>query len=201
MALMFSRLGVDLPSERTVARLGVYLDEVIRWGRKVDLVAPRTLDELLELSFADAIALFQAERTHGSSRRFVDVGTGGGAPGIPLALLLDESFDCPFTFVEPRDKRVAFLHHLVGTLGLTGAQVVRGRSESVAPGYDVAISRATLPPVPWLAEGARLAQVVWVLLAREEIPEHSHLIIDGVVEYRWPLRDIPHRAVRFVRKS
>lgn len=200
LTALFEGLGVDPPKEGTLSALAVYLEEVIRWGRKIDLVAPRTPDELLELSFADAIVLYGQERKRGSERSFVDVGSGGGAPGVPLAVLLAEEQDCAFTFVEPRDKRVAFLHHLVGTLGLSRARVVRGRSESIREVYDVALSRATLPPPLWLAEGGRLAEAVWLLLAREEIPAAPELELETIVDYSWPLRAIPHRAVRFLRK-
>ncbi len=199
---VFEGLGAPLPSPAILEGLETYLDEVIRWGRRVDLVAPRTLDELVELSFADAIVLANAERqqlTAGTGARFVDVGTGGGAPGIPFAILLSEMSDCSFLFVEPRDKRVAFLNHVLGRLQLPGCRVIRGRSESLEETYDVALSRATLPPPEWVLEGARLAEVVWLLLAREEVPPHEGLRLDQSVEYVWPLRNIPHRAVRFVR--
>lgn len=199
---VFEGLGAPLPAPAILEGLETYLEEVIRWGRKVDLVAPRTLDELLELSFVDAIVLANAEKSRlgsGARARFVDVGTGGGAPGIPLAILLSELPDCSFTFVEPRDKRVAFLHHLLGRLQLPGSRVVRARSDSLEEAYDVAVSRATLPPPEWVAEGARLAEVVWLLLAREEVPRHDGLRLDQSIEYAWPLRKIPHRAVRFVR--
>lgn len=204
LARVFEGLGEPLPSGAILEGLETYLDEVIRWGRRVDLVAPRTLDELLELSFADAIVIASAEKRRlgsGTGARFVDVGTGGGAPGIPFAILLSEVADCSFTFVEPRDKRVAFLHHVLGRLQLPGCRVIRGRSESLEATYEVALSRATLPPPEWVVEGARLAEVVWLLLAREEVPPHDGLRLDQSIEYVWPLRNIPHRAVRFVRAS
>jgi 16S rRNA (guanine527-N7)-methyltransferase len=97
--------------------------------------------------------------------RWVDVGSGIGAPGLPLALLAP---GVDVTLVEPRAKRVSFLRTAIGTLGLDNVRVERSRSDVLAArSFDVAISRATMPPPDWLAEGARLSrQRVWVLLAR-----------------------------------
>jgi 16S rRNA (guanine527-N7)-methyltransferase len=187
----------NVPGPRLATdKLCVLLDQVATWTRRVDLTAARSPEELVDLFLADARVL----ATFTSSSRWVDVGSGGGAPGLVLALL------CPslaLTLVEPRAKRVAFLRNALAVLDITSAQVVRGRSDTLATGsFDTAVSRATLPPPEWLVEGARLAgREVWVLLAQGAAPEHDGWNIDRDVEYRWPLTGASRRAVRYVRKG
>lgn len=176
--------------------LGRYLDEVVRWNAKTDLTAARTPEELVDVTLADAAII--ASASSDAPRSWVDVGSGAGAPGLVLALLLPS---IRITLVEPRDRRVAFLRSTVGTLGLSRVTVTRGRSDALPPhGWDTALSRATLSPPEWLREGARLARsAVWVLLARGEPPALAGLHVDADIRYEWPLTSAPRRAVRYVR--
>ena len=78
--------------------------------------------------------------------KLVDVGSGAGLPGIPLALAAPA---CSVTLLEPLSRRVTFLDEVVADLGLAPrVTVLRGRAEEAArtnPGYDVAVSRALAP--------------------------------------------------------
>jgi len=185
---------------RAVPSLCRYLDLLVEWNQRFDLTAARSEDELVDLTLADALviaagALGQAAPAAGET--WVDVGSGAGAPALPLALLLPELL---LTLVEPKSKRVAFLRTASGGLSLN-TRVTRARSEDVASAsHAVALSRATLAPDLWLAEGARLAtQAVWVLLARADLPRLEAWHVDGDWEYRWPLTGAERRAVRFQR--
>ena len=188
---LLSELSVEAPEP---AQLGSLLRLVITWNRKIDLTAARSADELVDLMFADAAVLAQQSEATG---RWVDVGSGCGAPGLSLALLAPE---LEMTLVEPRAKRVAFLRTAVATLGCERVRVVRARSENLDDdGFEVAVARATLPPPAWLAEGARLAGAVWVLLARDDAPSLEGWVTDRVIRYRWPLTGVERRALRYVR--
>ncbi len=201
-----ARLLEDLElviSPATEAAFSAYLDQVVTWGARMDLTAARTLDELVDLSFADAVVIAREERRRSGTLdgRWVDVGSGAGAPGIPLFLLLSEGAPSfRGTLVEPRTKRVAFLRSVLGTLGLEGLDVVRARSDTLPPRtFSHTVARATLPPPQWLAEGARLAtEAVWVLLAREPAPSHPGWSIDHELTYCWPATRVPRRALRYV---
>lgn len=204
---LVERLFVALdgpPRQRlTEERLIDYLQETCRWGARIDLVAARSLDEFVDLSLADAVVLAKAEwSSPGEANRWIDVGSGGGAPGIPLFSLLAQARGAAFagTLVEPRTKRAAFLRNVVGRLELGGVQVERKRSDDLrGQGWDVAVSRATLPSAQWLEEGGRLAkQAVWVLLARGEPPTCGGWQMDQELRYRWPLTGAERRAVRYV---
>jgi 16S rRNA (guanine527-N7)-methyltransferase len=171
-----------------------YLDEVVVWNRKTDLTAARSAEELVDLTIADAAVLAEASSGQGS---WIDVGSGAGAPGLVLAMMMGAA---RMTLVEPRDRRVAFLRSVIGKLELSRAVVERGRSDRLQDGgWDTAVSRATLGPPEWLREGARLARrAVWVLLARDEPPSLTGWQPDIDIRYEWPLTAVPRRAVRYV---
>lgn len=185
--------------DATRAALTEWIEGIAHFNAKIDLTAARSDDELVDLMIADALTL--ASRLP-SGARFVDVGTGAGAPGLGLAIL---RADLDATLVEPLDKRVAFLRRTVGALAThLGARVrvVRGRGQDlVAKGltFDVALSRATLPPPEWLALGAELAPRgdVWCLLAQGDPPSIPGFVIADDVRYTWPLTSAARRAVRF----
>lgn len=179
------------------------LDQVVIWNRRHNLTAARDPDELVDLYLADAAWIAKlgerlTVREDSASRNaWVDVGSGGGAPGLPLGMLLPQLH---LTLVEPRDKRVAFLRSMVGRLNLTRAQVLRQRSESLPDqSAAIALARATLPPPEWLKEGARLARRgVWVLLAKEPAPELAGWRLEQLTPYVWPLTGFERSLALYV---
>lgn len=178
----------------TVERLARLLDRVVEWNEKLDLTAARDPDELVDLFVADAAKLAAAEPE--PVAHWVDVGSGAGAPGLPLAVLLPAA---SFSLVEPKAKRVAFLRTALGALGLARVDVERMRSDALpSSGFDLAVSRATLEPQTWLEEGARLARrAVWVLTARSEPPAQVGWSVDLDCTYSWPLTGVQRRALRY----
>jgi 16S rRNA (guanine527-N7)-methyltransferase len=125
-----------------------------------------------------------------------DVGSGAGAPGLPLKLFAPHLH---VTLVEPLTKRVAFLRTVLGTLNLTNIAVRRCRSsELTAHSTHIAVSRATLNPAEWLAEGGRIAREhTWVLLAKDPAPEHDAFEVDLEAHYTWPLTGTTRCALRY----
>lgn len=175
--------------------LVTWLDLVVAWSERVDLTAARDADTLVDLLLADAALLASTELT-GS---VIDVGSGVGAPAIPLAILRPE---LAVTLVEPRERRAAFLRTSCGTLSRPDIRLLRMRSMEVEKEVAVvAISRATLPPPLWLREGARLAhRAVWVLLGQDEPPTLASWLPDLDLSYDWPLTGARRRAVRYARQ-
>ena len=106
----------------------------------------------------------------------VDVGAGGGLPGVVFAILRP---DAQLTMVEPRAKRVAFLRTAVRESRLESTAVFHGRADALDPGgFDVAASRATFPPGEWLGVGQSLVRaggLVLVFAGDAWSPEHSSL--------------------------
>jgi 16S rRNA (guanine527-N7)-methyltransferase len=181
-------------AEQPLGSMLKLLDLVCEWNARTDLTAARSAEELVDLYLGDAVII---ARHAAPGERWVDVGSGAGAPAIPLALLVSE---LELTLVEPRGKRVAFLRSALGAIGRTDVRVERARSQELAPAlFDVAISRATLPPEEWLAEGARLARsAVWVLLARGAAPTLPGWRTDLELAYNWPLTRADRRALRYL---
>jgi 16S rRNA (guanine527-N7)-methyltransferase len=189
-------LGATL-DEPTRAAIALWLERLQQWNARMNLTAARCEDELVDLMLADALVL--APRM-GREARVVDVGTGAGAPGLALALLRP---DLRLTLVEPLAKRAAFLRTVLGEVRRADVTLERARGEALAGrrAWDVAVSRATLPPTAWLDLAVTLAcpgGSAWVLLAREGMPAHPRAVVEEDLAYAWPLTAASRRAVRYV---
>ncbi len=178
-----------------VARAVTFVERAVTWNARIDLTSVSDPGELVDLLFADAAAIV-ASGLVAREERWVDVGSGIGAPGLGLGLLRP---DLDMTLLEPRAKRVAFLRTTLASLAPLSVRVERARSESLAAAsFDVAISRATLPPPEWLAEGARIARRgVWVLMARGALPAREGWSLVREVAFRWPLCGKERRAALY----
>jgi 16S rRNA (guanine527-N7)-methyltransferase len=141
---------------RLEAGLERYLNELKRRGRRTNLVGTAS-DEALARHVEDSLAAAEALPR---GVRVVDLGSGAGFPGIPIALA---RADLRVTLVEIRERRVHFLRHAVRTLDLDCA-IVRQRIEDPPPErFDVVLLRAVAPPaealasaLPWAAEGGEI---------------------------------------------
>lgn len=186
-------LTLEVP-EAARQQLVAWLDLVVAWSERVDLTAARDVETLADLLLADAALLASTQPTGA----VIDVGSGVGAPAIPLAILLPAT---TLTLVEPRERRAAFLRTSCGSLERPDIRLLRKRSMEVEAGVaELAISRATLPPPLWLREGARLARrAVWVLLGQDDPPTLSSWHADLDLSYEWPLTGGRRRAVRYIR--
>ncbi len=159
-------------SDAQADALGRFATLVETWNEKMNLTAAREPTALTEVLFVDALVLSDVDLVP-SGAAVLDVGSGAGAPAIPLALVRD---DLRMTLVEPIHKRVAFMRTAIGTLGLAPrVKVVEGRLDPGDPEpeggpFDAAMSRATLAPADWLALGFEHAPRVLVLTAAEGPP-------------------------------
>ncbi len=115
----------------------VLLDELVRWNKKVNLTAIRDRGEMITGHLLDSLAA----RPLLNGRRILDVGTGGGFPGLPLAIAEP---DREFDLVDSNNKKIMFVQHVAGLLGLDNVNAVKARTEDYAPGYrfDTVIARA-----------------------------------------------------------
>lgn len=116
-----------------------YLDELLRWNKKVNLTAITDRDEVLEKHFYDC--LFVASYIKKASS-LVDIGSGAGMPGIPLAIM---SPDLKVTSVESIGKKVNFQKHIKRKLHLDNLLIYGDRAEHLTrekARFDIVISRA-----------------------------------------------------------
>lgn len=132
--------------EGTADKLGALIDELERWNRKVNLTAIRDRGEMITAHLLDSLAV--APLLEGQT--VLDVGTGAGFPGLPLAIVQPERH---FTLLDSNNKKIMFAQHVTGLLGLDNVSVVKARGEDYAPGhgFDTVIARA-LAALPRLVE-------------------------------------------------
>jgi 16S rRNA (guanine527-N7)-methyltransferase len=138
-------LGQSFP-KGTAEKLDTLINELKRWNRKVNLTAIRDKDEMISAHLLDS--LVAAPLLEGES--VLDVGTGPGFPGLPLAIVHPER---QFTLLDSNNKKIMFAQHAAGLLGLDNVSAVKGRGEDYAPGhgFDTVIARA-LAALPRLVE-------------------------------------------------
>lgn len=146
-----SEWGVPLDDSQS-ERLLDYAELLIHWSRRINLTGARSVAAVVSEHYPDAFAL--ASRLTNPAL-LVDVGSGGGLPALPLALLRPE---LSVLLCEPIAKKAAFLRTAVRDLDLSArVRLEVARGEDLPTGeFDVAISRATLDPPAWLALGRRL---------------------------------------------
>ena len=135
-------IGVRLgPAE--MDRFATYHREILLWNRRINLVSEHSAQEIVIRHFLDSLtpAPF-LDRPDGA---LIDLGSGGGFPGIPLRIALP---GLHLSLVESSRKKSSFLSHVVRTLGLDGVHVIRKRVEELTSGeslsgrFDMLISRA-----------------------------------------------------------
>ena len=129
-------LGLALqPSQRK--QLLAYIGLLAKWNEVYNLTAIRDEGEMLSHHLLDTLALVPQVQ----GRRFLDVGSGAGLPGIPMAIARSE---CAVTLLDSNQKKVAFLRQAVIELGLANATVCSERVEAWHPDqrFDVIASRA-----------------------------------------------------------
>ena len=129
-------------------KLETLLDELERWNRKINLTAVRDRQEMVTMHVEDSLSAWPLLR----GQRILDVGTGAGFPGLPLAIV---DADREFHLIDSNNKKIQFVRHAAGLLGLDNVTAAKARAEDYAPGYrfDTVIARA-LAPLPKLVEMA-----------------------------------------------
>ena len=202
-------LGLD---PALLAPLLAYLDELVRWNGAYNLTAVRDPSDMVARHLLDSlVVLSQAAVLPRRDEHLIDVGTGPGLPGIPLALARP---DWQVTVLDSNGKKTRFLRHAQRTLGLKNLRVIEGRSEDWTPETPAAavISRAFAsladfvrltahllqPGGYWLAMKGRvdeneiralagLAHLEAVLpLQVPGLPEQRHLVVASPLTSRPP---------------
>ena len=124
---MFGEYGISFePGE--LEALGLYLAHLMDMNTKMNLTAIRDVESAWERHLFDALTLVPVLREMGESGKIVDIGSGGGLPGIPLAIVMP-SFE--FTLVDATKKKTAFLSLVVEKLGLKNVTVINSRAEGL----------------------------------------------------------------------
>ena len=117
-----------------------YLDLLQRWNATYNLTAVRDRQGMLTQHLADCLAVVKPLSRVLQAGRVLDVGSGGGLPGVVLAIMRPQ---LQVTCVDTVGKKAAFVRQVAGSLGLNNLQSVHGRVEALAlPSFDLITSRA-----------------------------------------------------------
>ncbi len=118
-------------------RFSTLLDELSRWNQRVNLTAIRDPNEMITGHLLDSLIV--RPLLHGT--RILDVGTGAGFPGLPLAISEPTR---TFELVDGNNKKIMFVQHIAAMLGLGNVKPVKARTEDYAPDerFDTVIARA-----------------------------------------------------------
>lgn len=145
------KLGLKL-SPGQLEQFYTYYQELLEWNRKINLTSITELRGVQIRHFLDSLTVTLAFRQ--LDLRLIDIGSGGGFPGLPLKIALPA---IKLVLLEATAKKAAFLRHLKQKLGLGGVEIVVGRAEEVAhearyrEQFSLVLSRA-VAPLPALVE-------------------------------------------------
>ena len=137
-------VGFSVTAEQAKA-LAQFVELLLRWNKVYNLTGVRGADEVVDRHLVESFAL----RSLLKGEHVADVGSGGGLPGLPLAIAEPER---RFTLIESRAKRVRFLRHVVAELELKNTDVAHSRAEDlhVERPFDTVLARAVAPPAELL---------------------------------------------------
>ena len=136
LASLLKAAGISL-SDQQKEQLVAYVGLLDKWNKAYNLTSVRDPQQMLVRHILDSIVV----APHLKGERFIDVGTGPGLPGIPLAIVLPQAH---FTLLDSLGKRVRFLRQVQHELGLANITPVQSRVETFPsePPFDGVISRA-----------------------------------------------------------
>ncbi len=140
-ALEMKGISVD---EDTVKKFQEYMEGILYWNEKINLTNITDRNEFIIKHFIDSIICLDYDQ-YRDAERIIDVGTGGGFPGIPLAIA---SPDKDFILMDSLNKRLKIIDELCEEIGIKNVTTVHARAEELAKNkthrekYDLCVSRA-----------------------------------------------------------
>lgn len=167
-------LALDL-SDAALDKLLAYLDLLLRWNKVYNLTALRQPDQVLSHHLLDCLAVLPALRRWADGRKLsiLDVGSGGGLPGVVLAIAQPNwRLDC----VDSVAKKAGFVRQVAAELDLPNLHSHHARAEAMAPdGHDLVISRAFASLADFTRLTAQMLPASGVWLAMKSQPSAAEL--------------------------
>ncbi|HZD92693.1 MAG TPA: 16S rRNA (guanine(527)-N(7))-methyltransferase RsmG, partial [Candidatus Sulfotelmatobacter sp.] len=127
------------PDEQQLRLTSIYIDLLLKWNARINLTAVRDPEEIVTRHFGESFFAAENLRSCGKISRTIDLGSGAGFPGIPMAILMPET---EFTLIEANHKKTTFLREVIFTLGLKNAVVFNGRAEDFKNQANLVTMRA-----------------------------------------------------------
>lgn len=150
-------------------RLQGYVELVRKWNKAINLVSRQDVERFVSRHLLDSLSIAQLVAAQTNTKQVLDIGTGGGLPGIPLAIVLPQLH---FTLADRSDKKIRFLSQVVRRLELANVDPIAtdvALLKQQPARYDVVVSRAVAPP-----------EQLWAL-AQPLLASHGRLILQTQV--------------------
>ncbi len=138
---LVNEINVDI-TENQISKFYDYMNLLLEWNEKINLTAITKPDEIILKHFVDCLTI---QKYIGNNKKLVDIGTGAGFPGIPLAIINEKN---NFVLVDSLNKRINFLNDVKEKLKLENVDTVHSRAEEFCQNkiyrekFDIAVSRA-----------------------------------------------------------
>lgn len=193
--------GTDAKAQK----LERYMEAVLEWNEKVNLTAITDRKEFVRKHFIDSLLCAQTDAFTGAAS-VCDVGTGGGFPGVPLAVCYP---DKEFVLMDSLDKRVRIVRQLCEEIGIGNVTVIHGRAEELArkadfrEHFDLCVSRAVANMrvlseycLPFVREGGTFIAYKGADCDAEIAEaEHAIRLLGGGAPLILPLTQLEHSLV------
>jgi len=180
------------------ARLLDYIQLIEKWNKVHNLTAVRELQEMVTLHLLDSLTIVAHVP---QSARVIDVGSGAGLPGIPLAIARE---DVTVTLLDSNHKKAAFLRQAKSELKLDNVSVIADRVEDVKPAklFDIVVSRAFSDLPDFVAAARHLLAPQGTMLAMKGVYPYEELaklpasvVLDKVLPLNLPGSDVQRHLV------
>ena len=174
-------LGIRVDAFR-MDQFSVHAEQLLAWTRKCNLTSITDPEEIAVKHFVDSLA---PAAWIDPAESLLDIGSGGGFPGIPLKILMP---DLNLTLIDASRKKVSFLNHLIRALKLDAARAVHVRAEDLAPNrpaecFDAIVSRALGPLNEFVRMALPLLKAQGVMIAMKGRVDSNE--IESVRQVRW----------------
>lgn len=154
MKKIFSDYNIEIDNEQ-INKFDRYYKLLIKWNEKINLTTVTDYEDVIKKHFLDSVLLLKIyKKDLFDLKHVIDVGTGAGFPGIPLAIMLPNTH---FTLIDSLNKRIEFLKEVVRVLEIKNITLVHGRAEDLGTDsnyrekFDICVSRA-VAALPLLLE-------------------------------------------------
>lgn len=141
---VLSEINIEI-NENKIDMFYLYMQELLEWNKKINLTAIEDENEIILKHFIDSLTV---QKYIKNAQNIIDIGTGAGFPGIPLAIVNEKS---NIVLLDSLNKRINFLNNVIQKLELSNVKAIHGRAEDLAKivqhreKYDIVISRAVAP--------------------------------------------------------
>lgn len=186
-----------------------YKDLLKEWNQKINITAIEDDDEIFLKHFLDSVVLLN-ENNYNEQKTIIDVGTGGGFPGLPMKIV-NQSYKV--TLLDSLQKRIDFLREVVDELNLSNVNFIHGRAEDFGQDkkyrekFDICVSRAVAPLnilceycLPFVKVGGYFAAYKSENISQELIDSKNAIEILGgnikeIIEKNLPNSDIIRKII------